>query len=78
MIYYSIIMLPSMGAYSEVGAYSRIYGSWCYRQCKCSVFGVRMGFYGCPGGSLEYFVYGGVHPIILGNKLLWYPILMGS
>ena len=31
------------------------------------------------GGSLEYFVYGGgVHPIILGKKLLCYPILMGS
>ena len=31
-----------------------------------------------PGGSLEYFVYGGVHPIILGKKLLCYPIFMGS
>ena len=31
-----------------------------------------------PGGSLEYFVYVGVHSIILGKKLLCYPILMGS
>ena len=32
-----------------------------------------------PRGSLEHVIYGGgVHPIILGNKLLCYPILMGS
>ena len=32
-----------------------------------------------PGGHLDIlYTGGGVHPIILGKKLLCYPILMGS